>query len=220
MMHKWLIGIDEAGRGPLAGPVAVGVVLVALDFDWGLIPGVNDSKKLSPEKREALFRRARTLKQEGQLSYAVSMTSAKTIDRIGIVSSVSLALNRALLKAVTNSTIVKRPNNTVNRTITNATDYHDFFVKLDGGLKAPPEYVHQETIIKGDALEPSIGLASIMAKVTRDRYMERVGKLPLYAVYGLPVHKGYGTKTHRSAIKKHGCTDLHRLTYCKNIWPG
>lgn len=208
--QKWLIGIDEAGRGPLAGPVAVGAVLIPGNFDWGLIPGVNDSKKLAPEKREALFRRACALKREGVLDYAVSMTSAKLIDRIGIVPAVDRAMKQALKLIVPRSNLGIIPR----------LDLGSVLVKLDGGLRAPEEYLHQETIIKGDQKELVIGLASIMAKVTRDRYMERVGKLPAYAVYELPVHKGYGTKTHRSAIKKHGCTDLHRVTYCKNIRHG
>lgn len=201
-MQKWLIGIDEAGRGPLAGPVSVGVVLVPSNFDWEQIQGVNDSKKLSPEKREALFRQAQVLKREGKLDYAVAMVSAKVIDVIGIVPSVTRAMSQALKK-------IHRPDLC-----------KEVAVKLDGGLKAPKEFLHQETIIKGDQKELSIGLASIMAKVTRDRYMERVGKQSKYARYELAVHKGYGTKAHRLAIKKHGCTDLHRVTYCKNIWRG
>ena len=201
-MQKWLIGIDEAGRGPLAGPVSVGVVLVPSNFDWEQIQGVNDSKKLSPEKREALFRQAQVLKREGKLDYAVAMVSAKVIDVSGIVPSVTRAMSQALKK-------IHRPDLC-----------KEVAVKLDGGLKAPKEFLHQETIIKGDQKELSIGLASIMAKVTRDRYMERVGKQSKYARYELAVHKGYGTKAHRLAIKKHGCTDLHRVTYCKNIWRG
>ena len=201
-MQKWLIGIDEAGRGPLAGPVSVGVVLVPSNFDWEQIQRVNDSKKLSPEKREAVFRQAQVLKREGKLDYAVAMVSAKVIDVIGIVPSVTRAMSQALKK-------IHRPDLC-----------KEVAVKLDGGLKAPKEFLHQETIIKGDQKELSIGLASIMAKVTRDRYMERVGKQSKYARYELAVHKGYGTKAHRLAIKKHGCTDLHRVTYCKNIWRG
>jgi ribonuclease HII len=90
-------------------------------------------------------------------------------------------------------------------------------VLLDGGLRAPNEFTYQETIIKGDQKEKVIGLASILAKVTRDRYMDRLGKRPEYQKYGFTVHKGYGTKDHRQAIQKHGCTDIHRVTYCKNI---
>ncbi len=200
-MQDYVIGVDEAGRGPLAGPVAVGVVLVPTDFDWGLVPGVGDSKKLTPKNRETIFLCADELQRAGELSYAVAMTAASVIDRIGIVPSVNQALARALKKCI-DSQIASG----------------EVVVKLDGGLKAPVEFVRQETIIGGDAIEPVIGLASIMAKVTRDRYMERVGKRPEYAVYDLPVHKGYGTKSHRLAIRTHGCTDLHRKSYCKNIF--
>ncbi len=208
---KYVIGIDEAGRGPLAGPVAVGVVLVTQDFDWTLIAGVGDSKQLSPEKRAALFRRAQTLKREGKLDFAVAMVSAKIIDKIGIVPAVTRAMARAL-KMATN------PRKGLGNFPRPFLGFDRVVVKLDGGLRAPKEYLNQETIIKGDQKELSIGLASVVAKVTRDRYMERVGKRPEYSVYDLHVHEGYGTKAHRLAIKMHGCTDLHRRSYCKNIW--
>ena len=88
---------------------------------------------------------------------------------------------------------------------------------LDGLLYAPAEFVHQETIVKGDAKERVIGLASIMAKVTRDRYMEKVAKKSVYALYDFARHKGYGTLAHRTAIAKHGLSPEHRVSYCKNI---
>lgn len=90
-------------------------------------------------------------------------------------------------------------------------------VKLDGSLRAPMEYVHQETIIKGDSKEKVIGLASIMAKVTRDRYMTKIATRGDYEAYDFARHKGYGTKTHRAAIAQNGLSTLHRATYCKNI---
>ncbi len=96
-MQKWLIGIDEAGRGPLAGPVSVGVVLVPKNFNWDSIPEVNDSKKLSEKKREVIYKRAVELKKKGELFYAVCMESAVSIDTIGIVPSVSKAMAKALL---------------------------------------------------------------------------------------------------------------------------
>ncbi len=196
---KYLIGIDEAGRGPLAGPVSVGVLKIPVNFDWKLIPGVNDSKQLSEQKREELFVRAKELQQAGKLEYAVAMVSAKVIDRIGISAAIRLAMRRALKKITTNSTIYRTK------------------VLLDGGLKAPVEFVNQETIIKGDSKERVIGLASVMAKVTRDRYMVRQSKLAAYKPYNFHIHKGYGTKAHRAAIAKHGFSPLHRRSYCKNI---
>ena len=95
---KWIIGVDEAGRGPLAGPVAVGVSLIPVDFDWELLPGVTDSKKLSEKKSEEVIRNATHLQKENKLQFAVSMVGAITIDRIGIVPSISLAMKRVLTK--------------------------------------------------------------------------------------------------------------------------
>jgi ribonuclease HII len=199
-MQKWLIGIDEAGRGPLAGPVSVGVVLVPYDFVWELIPKVNDSKKLSEKNREAIFLRAQELKKEGKLNYVVCMVSASQIDKVGIVPSIQKAMKQALAK--------------IHRS--GLCTFSEYEVKLDGGLKAPKEFIHQETIIKGDAKEKVIGLASIMAKVTRDRYMVKMGTEAAYAPYGFALHKGYGTQKHREYIAKYGLSTMHRSTFCKN----
>lgn len=202
------MGIDEAGRGPLAGPVAVGVALVREDFDWDLIPGVNDSKQLKEKDREAIFLLAKQLKKEGRLDYAVSMVSAKVIDKKGIVYTVDLAMGRAIKRI---------EDNLRSRGPTSTSRYEKIVVKLDGGLKAPEKFIYQETIIKGDSKEKVIGLASIMAKVTRDRYMTRRAKLAAYQPYNFAQHKGYGTKKHREAILKYGLSDLHRASYCKNL---
>ncbi len=209
MKLKYVIGVDEAGRGPLAGPVAVGSVCVPMDFDWKLIPGVNDSKKLTHENRFMIFMRAKELEKSGSLQISVSMVSAKVIDRIGIVSAINLAIKRSL------SNLTKHPYHTINRMIGMFGEVVE--VRLDGGLQAPKNFVHQETIIKGDSKEKVIGLASIMAKVTRDRYMVRISAKPKFAPYTLSAHKGYGTKTHREAIAQHGLSSEHRKSYCKNI---
>ncbi len=197
---RYEIGIDEAGRGPLAGPVAVGVVLVPVDFDWRKLANVNDSKKLTEKKRDELYRQAVVLRKQGQLDFAVVQTSAKKIDAIGIVSAVKLAMERALRK--------------VQREV---GDWSDVVVKLDGGLVAPEYCVYQETIIKGDAKEKVIGLASVVAKVTRDRYMCQQAKKPVFSLYQFAQHKGYGTKVHRSLIEAHGLSTMHRESYCKNV---
>ncbi len=202
-MLKYIIGIDEAGRGPLAGPVAVGVVCVAHDFNWSLIEGVNDSKKLSEKKREAIYLRAKELQKEGELDFAVCLVSANTIDRIGIVPSIQKAMNQALAK--------------IHRQGLCTVQLADVLVKLDGGLRAPAEYVHQETIIKGDGKEKVIGLASIMAKVTRDRAMVVLSTKSEFSKYGFEVHKGYGTKEHREAILKNGLSKEHRASFCQNL---
>lgn len=200
-MRKWEIGIDEAGRGPLAGPVAVGAVLVPTNFDWDLIPGVGDSKQLSAKKRKALFRRVKELQKLGQLDFAVSMVSAGVIDARGVVFAINSAMAKTLAQ------LRARKDLALNGVV----------VKLDGGLRAPVHYIYQETIIKGDRKEKVIGLASIMAKVTRDRYMERTAAKPQFAPYDFATHKGYGTKRHRTVIARYGFSAEHRQTYCKNI---
>lgn len=199
---KWVIGIDEVGRGPLAGPVGVGVVLVADDFGWSLLDGVRDSKKMTAKNREAIFRRTITLKQNHFLNYEVVLVGAKVIDKIGIVPAINQAMTIALDKIAIN---------------TPKFNPHDVMVKLDGGLKAPKEYINQETIIKGDDKELVIGLSSIMAKVTRDKYMEEIAQKFDFMVYNFQKHKGYGTKAHRELILEHGLSSEHRTSFCGNV---
>lgn len=194
MNKKWLVGVDEAGRGPLAGPVAVGVVKVPADFDWRLIPGVGDSKQIAAEKREALFRRAQALRHHRQLDFAVAMVGSSVIDEKGIVYAINLAMARCL-----------------KRLELDPTTCH---IRLDGSLQALSQF-SQETIIKGDAKEKVIGLASILAKVTRDKYMIRIARR--YTQYGFEQHMGYGTKAHRQAIAKYGRCPIHRCSFTKNI---
>lgn len=193
---KWLIGIDEAGRGPLAGPVAVGVVAMPFDFNWNLIEGVGDSKQIKEKDRERVFLRARELKRLGQINFAVCQVSAALIDKRGIVPAVAMGMKRAL------SRLGIKPK--------------DSIVRLDGSLRAPEIYTDQVTIIGGDGLEPAIGLASIMAKVTRDRFMTKLARQPELAAYGFAIHKGYGTSKHRALIKKYGLSAIHRRSFCKN----
>ncbi len=190
---KYIIGIDEAGRGALAGPVAVGSVLVSKDFNWELILGVADSKQVSPKKREEIFLIAKKLEKQGKLKYAVALVSEKVIDKKGITFAVREGIKRTLIKL--------------------APDAKTTYIKLDGLLHAPVEFLHQKTIIKGDVTEKEISLASIMAKVTRDRYMVVLGKK--HTLYGFEIHKGYGTLLHRKNIKKHGLKVMHRTTFCK-----
>lgn len=188
---KYIIGIDEAGRGALAGPVAVGAVLVPKNFNWKLVPGVADSKQVSPKKREEIFLIAKKLTQEGKLKYAVALVSEKVIDKRGITFAVREGIKRTLTKL--------------------APDTKATYVKLDGLLHAPAEFTHQKTIIKGDITEKEISLASIMAKVTRDRYMIALGKR--HSAYGFEIHKGYGTMLHRKNIEKEGLGVMHRHTF-------
>ncbi len=204
---RWVIGIDEAGRGPLAGPVAVGVVLIPYDFDWNLLPGVGDSKAISEKKRNAVYGMAMQLAKTEKVWSTVEMASAKTIDTRGIAVVIRECIERGI------RTVVGQCGDAVGQTI----DWNNVRVLLDGSLTAPTYCIHKETIIKGDAKEPVIGLASIMAKVTRDAYMRRVATRPAFTPYDFARHKGYGTARHRQLIAEHGFSTEHRASYCKNI---
>lgn len=195
-MRKLLIGVDEAGRGPLAGPVAVGVVAVPRRFDFKLLKGVRDSKQMSELGREIWFERLRALEAEQKLRYIVVFSSATTIDEFGITRAVRRAVHRGVRHV--------------------APEPAGARILLDGLLTAPREY-EQETIVGGDDSEPLIALASVAAKVRRDRLMRRHALR--YPQYGFEAHKGYGTKAHREALMKHGLCDIHRGTYCKvEMW--
>lgn len=188
---RYVLGVDEAGRGPLAGPVAVGVVAVAEGFDVAKeFVDVADSKKLSEKMRENIFEMLKAREASGDARFAVEFESAETIDNEGIATAVRRALSRGVNALATDSALVH--------------------VLLDGSLKAPPEY-SQETIINGDELIPLISLASIAAKVSRDRLMLDLAKK--YPEYGFEKHKGYGTKAHYEALKKYGLCDIHRRSF-------
>lgn len=178
----------------MAGPVTVGLVKIPADFDWELVPGVRDSKKISEKKREVIYARVLELHVQKKLSYVVKSVSATSIDSKGIAP----AIRRSITAGIEDL----------------ECDPATTFVKLDGSLHAPVAF-EQETIIKGDDKELVIGLASIMAKVTRDRYM--VQQDAKYPQYGLAQHKGYGTKAHMQAIAEHGFSPIHRRSYCKNV---
>lgn len=196
-MTKYLVGIDEAGRGPLAGPVTVGIVSLPVNFDWNLLPGVGDSKKISPGKREVIFKEANRLRQEGVLNFQVVSSSHLIIDAKGIVYAIKRAMKQGLDKLQLESKSCQ--------------------VLLDGALQAPSEYLNQQTIIRGDATEPAIGLASILAKVTRDRYMIRIAQNEEFIHYDFATHKGYGTKKHCESIRQYGLSDIHRKTFCRSL---
>lgn len=189
-----VIGVDEAGRGPLAGPVAVGLVRVSKGFDLlAEFPGLNDSKKLSEKKREALFELLEERVGRGDLLYTVELRQAQDIDREGIANVIRASVARGLS--------LLAPDDAQPASLE---------VLLDGSLRAPASF-QQRTIIGGDALEPSIMLASVAAKVVRDRYM--CEQHELYPVYGFDRHKGYGTKAHLDAIRTHGQCAIHRSSF-------
>ena len=188
---RFTLGVDEAGRGPLAGPVSVGVAAVPEGFDVAKeFLGVADSKKLSEKKREKIFQMLTARAVQGDVRFVVEFESAETIDREGIATAVRRALWRGVNALAPDAALVK--------------------IQLDGALRAPPEYA-QETIINGDELIPLISLASIAAKVSRDRLMVELALT--YPQYGFEKHKGYGTAAHYEMLQKHGLSAIHRRSF-------
>lgn len=195
---KIVIGIDEVGRGPIAGPTAVAAFVLSGKIKSPQLNGkpvpMRDSKKLTRGERECWYAEISRLQKEGKCAFSVTMISAKEIDRIGIAVAIRKALAVCLVKIGANS---------------------DQTILLDGSLYAPKEFKRQKTIIKGDEKEQSIALASIAAKVTRDRHMLRMAKK--FPQFGFETHVGYGTKKHYAAIKKHGLCPLHRKSFLKSF---
>lgn len=178
-----IAGVDEVGRGPLAGPVCVASVMMPLD---DIIEGVDDSKKISEKKREQLFEEIK----EKAICYSIQMVDEQTIDEINILEATKLAMKKAI------ETMDVKPDVVLI----------DAISKLDVNTEI-------RGIIKGDALSYSIGCASILAKVTRDRLMCDLAKE--YPEYGFEKHKGYGTKQHIEALKEYGPCVYHRLSFLK-----
>lgn len=227
IMEKILIGIDEAGRGPLAGPVSVGVFAVRSKSILKKFKGVKDSKQLTEAQREEWFTKIKmaskttwskeTSDGAPHAFYAVSFSSAKIIDEKGIVYAIKSAMDRALKKIerqLSNSITDSEDCGNKEKTISNF-DFSSVKVLLDGSLKAPERYINQKTIIDGDAKEPIIALASICAKVLRDRRMKKLSFI--FSEYGFDIHKGYGTKAHYMAIKKHGLSSEHRKSFLTRL---
>ncbi len=195
---KFTIGIDEVGRGPLAGPVSVGIVIISEGYDISSnFGGLKDSKQMTKKAREDLCRIAIEEKKKELIQWGVFSIPAKTIDEKGIEHSLQSAIADGLSALMPNPDSVK--------------------VFLDGRLKAPPQY-EQESIIRGDSLMPIISLASVVAKVSRDAFMD--GEAVKYPEYGLERHKGYGTALHIQAIQKYGPSPIHRRTFLKRILHG
>lgn len=199
-IFKYIIGIDEVGRGPLAGPVSVCAVMWEdTDAVWqqitSIFPSIKDSKKLTPKKRFEWFQSITNLAKKGIMWHAFNSESNVSIDDNGITQSIQKAVTRCLKQLAVNPQETK--------------------ILLDGGLRAPSVYFHQETIIRGDEQELPIALASIVAKINRDRYMEEQEQL--YPNYSFASHKGYGTKQHIDEIQKYGLSSLHRKTFCAKV---
>lgn len=183
-----LCGVDEAGRGPLAGPVYAAAVILPEEFD---LPGLNDSKKLSPKKREMLFDRIK----EQAVSYCIASASEQEIDEINILQATFLAMNRAVQGLPVRPQMVLVDGN------------------RDPGLDAPTRCV-----VGGDAKSACIAAASILAKVERDRVMQRLHQA--YPAYGFDKHKGYPTKLHYEKIAEFGPSPVHRMTFLKKFYAG
>ncbi len=181
-----ICGIDEAGRGPLAGPVVVAAVIMPKD---SFIEGVNDSKKVSEKKREALYEQI----TDEAIAWGVGIIDQKEIDEINILNATKKGL----------TTAIKELKVKPDRIIVDALDKIDTL-----GIPYTP-------IIKGDAKCYSIAAASIVAKVTRDRIMRQWDEI--YPMYGFEKHKGYGTAMHMQAIREYGLCPLHRRSFTKNI---
>ncbi len=191
--YKYYIGIDEVGRGPIAGPVTVCAVVSYSGRNMPNFSTIKDSKKLTEKGREKWFKMIKETKADRAIDFATFSATNKIIDKIGIVKAISICIKNCLEKLNTPAL--------------------ETYIILDGSLHAPQKYKNQETIIKGDEKEPLIAMASIVAKVSRDWHMSNLPER--YNVYGFAEHKGYGTNTHYLAIKEHGISDLHRRTFLK-----
>jgi ribonuclease HII len=185
--YRYIVGVDEVGRGPLAGPVVCAAVIMPLDEE-SIIVGVDDSKKLSAKKREQL---AEEIKKRA-LAYTIVEVSEKDIDEINILEATKLGMKRAI------ETLEKQPD----------------VVLTDGNMTINIAH-KQHSVIHGDALSYSIGAASIIAKVYRDNLMVEYAKL--YPHYAFEKNMGYGTAAHIQGIKEHGLCPIHRRTFTKKF---
>ncbi len=183
---KLVCGVDEAGRGPLAGPVCAAAVILPED---AVIEGLNDSKKLSEKKREALY----DVIKGKAIAFCVAYGTLEEIETLNILQATFLAMNRAI------DGLAAKPD----------------FALIDGNRVPKDIKIPCETVVKGDGKSMSVAAASVLAKVTRDRLMLEYDKK--YPEYDFKKHKGYGTKEHTELIKKYGPCEIHRMSFLKNI---
>lgn len=187
--YKVICGIDEAGRGPLAGPVYAAAVILPIGLE---IDGLNDSKKISEKKREQLF----DVICEKAVAYSIGIATEKEIDEINILNATFLAMHRAV----------------------EGLNIKPDYALIDGNQYPKIPFIIEETVVKGDAKSMSIAAASILAKVSRDRFM--LEKAKEYPQYQFEKHKGYGTKLHYEMIKEYGPSEIHRMTFLKKLYGG
>ena len=176
--NRFIAGIDEAGRGPLAGPVVAAAVVLSPDYEN---PAINDSKQLSPQKRERLYE----IIKHDALSIGIGVVESSVIDAVNILKATLMAMKEAVLE------------------LTIPIDY----LLIDGKHRVAVN-IQQETIVRGDCRSISVASASIVAKVSRDRIMEIYHRQ--FPQYNFLRNKGYGTEEHREAIRKYGCCKIHR----------
>lgn len=181
-----ICGVDEAGRGPLAGPVCAAAVILPRDLE---IPGLNDSKKLTDKRRREL---APIIKEQA-LAYGIAFATHEEIDQINILQATFLAMERALEQ------LKIRPE-----------------LALIDGNRQKDFGINVETVVKGDSRSANIAAASVLAKVTRDDYMEAMALE--YPGYGFEIHKGYGTKAHYEALRNLGASPIHRMSFLKKFY--
>ena len=184
--YNIICGVDEAGRGPLAGPVCAAAVILPAN---AVIPGLNDSKKLTDKKRRELM----PVIKELALGYGIAFADEKEIDEINILQATYLAMKRAI------DMLPIKPD-----------------LALVDGNRAGDFGLPVKTVVKGDSLSASIAAASVLAKVTRDDLMLTLAEK--YPQYGFEVHKGYGTKAHYAALTEHGPSEIHRMTFLKKFY--
>ena len=180
-----ICGVDEAGRGPLAGPVCAAAVILPRGLE---ISELNDSKKLSEKKRDELFK----VITESAVSYGIAFATVEEIEEMNILSATMLAMNRAI------SQLDPQPQ----------------LALIDGNRNKEIE-INSRCVIKGDAKCADIAAASILAKVTRDRYMLEMASV--YPEYHFEKHKGYGTKLHYEALREHGPSEIHRMSFLRKM---
>lgn len=180
-----ICGVDEAGRGPLAGPVCAAAVILPRGFE---IEGLNDSKKLSEKKRDELF----DVIKDNAISYGIAFASVEEIEQLNILSATMLAMNRAI------SQLKPQPQ----------------LALIDGNRNKEIE-INSQCVVKGDSRCADIAAASILAKVSRDRYMLDMAKK--YPEYHFEKHKGYGTKLHYEALRQYGPSEIHRLSFLRKM---
>lgn len=185
---KTVCGVDEAGRGPLAGPVYAAAVILPVETE---IAGLNDSKKLSEKKREELF----DIINDVAISVSVGTASEKEIDEINILNATFLAMKRAV----------------------EGLEISPDYAIIDGN-RAPNLEIPTETVVKGDGKVISVAAASIIAKVSRDRFMLKMAEQ--YPEYQFEKHKGYGTRLHYEMIEKYGVSSIHRKSFLKKVLGG